>query len=365
VIRTLGSMGILLSGLVLIAASGCSGERSAEAPVGKVLPPPPGDIYLAAYPDFGGWEDEVSATRVTAFENLVGKPVAWAMFSNNWWQPDPGIRFPTEHVEAIRGTGAVPYIRMMPRNRNDLLPDPDYPMQAFADGVYDDDLRAWAAAAKATGIPLIVEFGTEMNGSWFPWNAMWNGAGTRDGYGDPERFDGPERFSDAYRRIIDLFNEEGVDNITWVFHVDANPDPDRPWNRMVDYYPGDDYIDWIGVSAYGPQEPGEQWRSFDEILAERWDEILAISPTGKPIAIAEWGVIDDPDTGDKAQWIADAFSALDPDGPYPQIAAISYWHENFDETNLRVDSSPGALAAYRTGIAPDRFITEMSIGGRP
>ena len=31
--------------------------------------------------------------------------------------------------------------------------------------------------------------------------------------------DGPERFRDAYRHIIDLFRKEGVKNITWCFHV--------------------------------------------------------------------------------------------------------------------------------------------------
>ncbi len=362
---TLLSLGALFTILALLAVSGCSDTGIGEGPDRIVTPPPPGKIYHAAYPDFGGWEDEVSASRVTAFSDLVGKPIAWAMFSNNWWQPDPGIRFPGEHVEMIHATGAVPYIRMMPRNRDELLPDPDYSMQAFVDGEFDDELRKWAAEAKKTGIPLIVEFGTEMNGSWFPWNAMWNGAGTRDGYGDPDLYDGPERFRDAYRHIIDIFNAEGSDNITWVFHVDANPDPVAPWNRMADYYPGDDYIDWIGVSVYGPQEPGEQWRSFDEILSTVWSEILTISTAGKPIAIAEWGVIDDAATGDKSTWIRDAFAVLGPDGPYPEIAAISYWHENFDETNLRVDSSPEALDAYRMGIASDRFITELSVGGRP
>ena len=55
--------------------------------------------------------------------------------------------------------------------------------------------------------------------------------------------------------IIDLFRALDVDNITWVFHIDAYNDPNTPWNQMAGYYPGDDYIDWIGVSAYGPAGP--------------------------------------------------------------------------------------------------------------
>ncbi len=324
----------------------------------KIQPPPDGHIYHAAYPDFGGWEDEVSTAKVGDYEDLVGKPLMWAMFSNNWWQSEPGIMFPSERVTALTDAGVVPYIRMMPRNEDEELPDPDYSMQAFIDGNFDDDLKAWAQEAKATGIPLMVEFGTEVNGSWFPWNATWNGAGTTDEYGDPAVADGAERFRDAYRGIIDLFKAEGVANITWVFHADAYNDPEDSWNAMGDYYPGDDYIDWIGISVYGPQEPGEGWWTFEDVLTDSWEEIMAISDSGKPIAIMEWGVIDKPDIGNKAQWISDAFSLLGPDGDYPEIAAISYWHENFDETNLRLDSSPEALAAYRAGIASDVFVSE-------
>ena len=38
--------------------------------------------------------------------------------------------------------------------------------------------------AAAQPFPMLVEFGTEMNGYWFPWNGKWNGAGATLGYGD-------------------------------------------------------------------------------------------------------------------------------------------------------------------------------------
>ena len=34
------------------------------------------------------------------------------------------------------------------------------------------NFRAWGRAAQTFGTPLIVEFGTEVNGSWFPWNGL-------------------------------------------------------------------------------------------------------------------------------------------------------------------------------------------------
>jgi len=335
----------------------------ADAQRRKLAPPPNGQIYHAAFPDFGGWEDEVSIERIEAFETLAGKPIAWAYFSNNWWRPSPGIQFPAVAVEAIYcEAGRLPFIRMMPRNELELLPDPDYTMQAFIDGTFDAELTQWALEAKAADIPLVVEFGTECNGSWFPWNARWNGWYHTTQYGDPGEYDGMERFRDAYRHIIDLFRSLEVDNITWVFHVDAYNDPDTAWNQMAGYYPGDDYIDWIGVSAYGPQEPGEGWWWFSDVLNDSWSEITSISAEGKPIAILEWGVIDYPEVGPKADWITDGFQSVLPGGAYhPQIKAMSYWHENFDGTNLRIDSSPEALAAYQSGVSNPALISQPTL----
>jgi hypothetical protein len=49
------------------------------------LLPPEGDkIYFGAFPDFGGPEDNVTAERIEKFNKLVGKPIKWAYFSNNW-----------------------------------------------------------------------------------------------------------------------------------------------------------------------------------------------------------------------------------------------------------------------------------------
>jgi beta-mannanase len=161
-------------------------------------------------------------------------------------------------------------------------------MQRIIDGEFDPELTQWAVKASATGYPLLVEFGTEVNGNWFPWNGEYNGGGRLDGYGNPSLADGPERFRDAYRHIIDICNENGTDNITWFFHVDAYSQPEEDWNRMENYYPGDAYIDWLGVSIYGPQVQGEDYRSFGEILNDIYPELSGLAD--KPIAVLEFAV---------------------------------------------------------------------------
>ena len=252
---------------------------------GKLLPPLEG-IYHAAFPDLGGTEDQVDTRSIHVFEHLVGKPLTWVYFSNNW---NGQIRFPMNEVAHINNMGRLPFIRMMPRNDfEESRPDPVYQLQRIIDGTFDDELEQWARDAAATGIPLLVEFGTEMNGDWFPWNGRYNGgAETRD-YGDPELPDGPERFRDAYRHIIEICDAQGADNITWFFHIDAYGAPEADWNQPRNYYPGDEYIDWLGVSVYGPQEPGEDYQTFDEILGDVYPVLRELAD--KPIAVLEFAV---------------------------------------------------------------------------
>ena len=252
---------------------------------GHLLPPDSG-IYHSAFPDFGGPEDQVTAQRIRAFEQLAGKEIVWAYFSNNWGDH---ILFPSGAIHTIHEAGRVPFIRLMARSDfEEGGPDERYTLQRILDGDFDDELTAWARDAAASGIPLLAEFGTEVNGDWFPWNGRYHGGGETTGYGDPALPDGPERFRDAYRHIITLCRENGADNITWFFHADAYSQPEEAWNNFENYYPGDDYIDWLGISVYGPQKKGETLQSFEEILTDIYYRITEMSD--KPLAVLEFGV---------------------------------------------------------------------------
>ena len=254
---------------------------------GKLLAPYSG-IYHSAFPDFGGTEDIVTADRINEFVDLAGKDIVWAYFSNNWTD---GINFPFQAVTTISSTGKIPFIRLMPRTSfEEYVADTLFSMQKIIDGDFDNELTQWAIDAANTGIPLLAEFGTEVNGSWFRWNGLYSGAGQTDGYGDPSVADGPERFRDAYRHIIDICRENGATNITWFFHLDADTEPVEAWNDFENYYPGDDYIDWIGVSVYGPQASDEDCQEFSETLDKVYQRMTKL--TDKPMAILEFGIIE-------------------------------------------------------------------------
>ena len=321
----------------------------------KLASPPEGKIYHAAFPYFGDTEEVVTTNVMADFEQLATKKITWAYFSDNWLK---GITFPKDNVETISKFGRVPFIRIMSRSNWDGgAVEPKYTMQRIIDGEYDVELNQWAVDAKNTKIPLLVEFGTEMNGNWFPWNAEFNGKDTKTDYGDPNIYDGMERFRDAYRHIIDICNKNKATNITWFYHINAEDSPAEEWNTKSGYYPGDNYIDWIGISVYGSQEPnGSYWPSFLKVMDDNWSGISSVSKTNKPIAILEWGVTESNTNGKKALWISNAFKTLLPGGKYnSKIKAISYWHSKY--ANLKLNSSSTSVTAYQDGVSDSTFIS--------
>jgi hypothetical protein len=330
------------------------------------LRPPDKGIYHGAFPNFGGTEDTVRAQNINDFERKIGKKIVWAMFSDNW--SAEGIEFPEKNVKIVHSLGIVPFIRMMPRidfRVGEL--DSKYTLQHIIDGSFDGELRKWASDAKRLKIPMVVEFGPEMNGNWFPWSGILNGAGKKDGYGDAKYVDGPERFKDAYRHIINLFKKQGVHNITWAFHTfppfEKNEDSElyKKWNNIKNYYPGDDYIDWIGLSVYGAVEQDSEWTSFTEILDNAYPVIAGIS-ADKPLAVFEFGVAEYPQLGNKSNWIKEALESLEA-GRYPRIKAISYWDEmwKYDSNDrvidLRINSSIESSKIYKDILNSSYFVS--------
>lgn len=338
----------------------CKKETNNTSLERTVLLPPASGMYHSCYPDFSDPEDSVNTPSIQHFENLAGKNATWIYFSNNWWN---GVRFPKSSCEIIRQLGRVPFIRLMPRSNQDgNAAEPFYTLQNIIDGNFDSDLLQWFRDAKTFGDPLLCEFGTEVNGEWFPWNGRWNGGGESNYYGSPALDDGPERFRDAYRHIVDLSRKVGANNITWFYHVNYDNWPVRPWNTMAAYYPGDDYVDWIGISVYGQQEPNdpEGWTEFTPLLDAAYSDFVNIAPS-KPKALLEFGVCEAPSSGNKALWISTALTNLK-NGRWPQIKAISWWNETWENadqsiSDLRIDSDTAALSAYRNGVASPAFVS--------
>jgi beta-mannanase len=83
---------------------------------------------------------------------------------------------------------------------------------------------------------------------------------------------------------------ERADNLQWVWHVNWLDEPEKEWNRFENYFPGEDYCDWVAVSAYGPTTPttpdGTESLAFK--MREAYPRLVKVAP-GKPIILAEFG----------------------------------------------------------------------------
>ena len=349
-----------------------SAQVVAPATCGKLLAPSSA-AYLGAFPDFNSpdgtfLEDFVRPSLITDFERLAGRTITWAYFSQYWFR---SLAFPRDEVLTIWRHGEIPFVRLLPDSAapygpppNETFPETTYSLQHIIEGRFDPQLRAWADAARETNIPILAEFGTEVNGVWVPWNGWWNGQGQLDGYGDPTYPDGPERFRDAYRHIVDLFRAEGATNVTWFFHAQTQRffPQDEWWNDVKYYYPGDDYVDWIGLSNYGPIDPNDpHFISFDDKLASSglYDTLTAISQ--RPLAIVEFAIVENA-RWDKAQWIKDAFQAVEQH--YPRIRGMSWWDAGLPgPQDMRINSSPAALDAFRGAAADPYFQARPQFSG--
>lgn len=339
---------------LLVGGKNSSLDAASSLTTSVISSPPEGQIYHAVYPGHEGGtgeEDDITSEDLTSYEENVGKSATWVYFSHNWYRDR---KFPVETASWIRDAGSVPFIRLMlrdsagqnRRNRN-------FTLKRILKGKFDEDLRAWAKDARDFDSPLIVEFGTEVNGEWFPWNGKWNGGREKKEYGDPTYPDGPERFRDAYRHIIDIMREESASNITWVFHVNNDDVPNKPWNRFEKYYPGDDYIDWIGVSVYGAQTPtDEEWLLFSDMMDEVYPRLELLS-TSKPIVVLEFGVTSGNPLGDQAEWAEDALTNLTA-LRWSRIIGFSWWNEAWQndddpdhDTDMRVQDNPDLADVFQ------------------
>lgn len=289
----------------------------------QIATPPQSKLYHGFY--WGGigsdthdpTEHDVTPADVARYEQAVGAKTAWIYFSDNWFE---SRKFPAEMCGWIRDLGKVPYVRLMLRSDVDQRhAEKRFALRKIIEGEFDVDLRAWARDAKAFGSPILIEWGTEPNGDWFAWNGKWNG-GAREG---------PARYIAAYRHIVDLMGAEGAGNLQWVWHVNWYDEPERKWNAFENYFPGENYCDWIALSAYGPTTPrmDEGTESFRFKIDEVYPRLTRLAPN-RPIIVAEFGSDLHNRHVDVVHWAKAALENLFSDR-WPAIIGFCWWNEGW------------------------------------
>lgn len=138
----------------------------------------------------------------------------------------------------------------------------DY-LNAIVNGKEDAYLQSFADSLRNYNGPVVLRFGHEMNGNWYPW-------GNR-----------PEDYIKAYRYIFNFFKKSGVGNVTWMWCTNAENVPTSPISQVSKFYPGDDVVDEIGIDGFNFGKGS--WRSFNDIFLPAYNFLQREYP--KPIEI--------------------------------------------------------------------------------
>ena len=335
--RRAGLPALLLAALVAAlpaTAAGTGGPAAAATttaatslrPAGKFAPA--GGVLLGAYVNLTGTRlsDADAMAGVASRETLLNHRMDVDNHYYSW-----GQSFPTPLEADDAAKGRIPLVSWAGTSLDGIL-----------SGSQDAYIDARAAAVKAYGSPVLLRWSWEMNGSWSVGGGYQNNT--------PGTTDGPAKYVAAWRRIHDRFAASGVTNVAWVWCPNGNDVPSDAWNHWTAYYPGDAYVDWVGVDAYnwGTYRTPDGWHSFATGISPVYSDYA----TRKPFIVAETASAED--GGDKGAWIVQM--QADIKAMYPALAAL-VWFDQFKETDWHVDSSPGSLTAYQALAADPYFRT--------
>jgi Glycosyl hydrolase family 26 len=277
------------------------------------------------------------------FEQTIGRKATWVYFSDNWFE---SRAFPEATCHWIRSLGKIPYVRLMLRSDLDQRhAEKLFSLANICAGRFDDDLKRWAECARTFHSPILIEWGTEPNGEWFAWNGKWNGGAA-----------GPARYVEAYRHIVDVMRAAGADNLQWIWHANWDDVPESRWNRLENYFPGENYCTWMAISAYGPLTPQtRELESFREEIDHIYPRLTNLAPH-KPIIVAEFGCDIHHRKVAAANWAGAALQDLF-SGRWPAIIGFCWWNESWENDDVVADNSdliilhdPALSAAFRDNL---------------
>jgi hypothetical protein len=279
---------------------------------------------------FGAYLPELAShpDRIETLAHAVGRS---PVLVNTYAQWDY-VPFDQELLEAIWQQGAVPMVTWEPLSYEGR----EFRLGAIQRGRFDPYIRESADAAREWGRPVFVRFAHEMNGDWYPWG---RGVEGNNSY----------RYRAVWRRVVEIFRNQGADNVKWVWSPNVNTGGELPFR---DLYPGDEWVDWVAIDGFNWALRGE-WNSITDIVDNTYEELTRL--TGRPLMIAETGSAED--GGDKAEWVS---SALEHEIPgLPRVRAVVWFDAIFGDVgasdggtlDARIDSSAESLRAFRSGIA--------------
>ncbi|MBM3458394.1 MAG: hypothetical protein FJX77_07670 [Armatimonadetes bacterium] len=292
------------------------------------------DVLLGAFIDRDErlrevFQDENSQTHrdPEEFAALVGKKHASLFCYLSYGRP-----FPLRWAQRLHRAGVIPHLAWEPRNLSQVQEDGF--LHTFADSVAN------------CGGPVFLRFAGEMNGAWTPY------------HGNPALY--REKF-----RLVSRVIRRRAPNAAMIWCVNNFPD-----SEIEKYYPGDEYVDWVGVNFYNVlYSDNDRARPADHLHpADLFQTVYRRYAARKPIAICEYAASHQAavDPRPRPQYAARRLSELYASLPrlFPHVKLVDWFncnnllHARPDRqlNNYSITDDPQILKAFRRAIAPDYFL---------
>ena len=245
---------------------------------------------------------------VARFERASGTRVGLVLDYSGWRQP-----FPAAAARSARRHGAALVVQMEPWGAS---------LSGLARGEYAGYLRTFARQVRSFGGPVVIGFGHEMNGPWYPW-----GSGRVP----------PRVFVAAWRRVVTAFRAVGADNVTWLWTVHHTADA----AQLRAYWPGSSFVTWVGIDGY--------YEFADDTFARVFGRAAAAvrTFTGKPILASEAAV--GPGAHDVPAKITNLFDGVRLDNFLGLVWFDVAQHDPPYHQDWRIVGHPADLAAFGRG----------------
>lgn len=255
------------------------------ATAGPVLAAPPGDLPFGVYDPDGLFADDTEVT----IEHLFMP-----------WQDVflPGLIDADEYA-LERGRSVLVTIEPWTWNRSERN-TAGHLLAGITSGSYDKYMASICAVLDIFESPVTIRWAQEMEdeSGQFIW-ANWD----------------PQAYVSAYRRMVDICRANAPE-LAYMWSP-------LGFDDLADYYPGDDYVDVVGLSVFGLQAwerdiLGRE-QTFVDVLAPRYEAAVVL---GKPIVVAELGYVGDSEY--VAQWDSDVRQIYP---QFPSLVAVLYFNQ--------------------------------------
>lgn len=219
-----------------------------------------------------------------------------------YWDYPQGV---DQAITKSQRQSQFPLLTIEPRHREGLLTA--NLLLDTSQGVYDQEILAVAQAIKKHAPQKIM----------FRWGHEMDLCGVYDW----STCVAPD-FISAYRHVVDLMRQQGVENVLYVWSPGGN-------SNAPEFYPGDDYVDYVAMTLLVAEDWDKLFnaappypQAFETAFVPRYNRLAQFQ---KPVFIAEMGISYSDPKINRTPWLTAAFLNLDTQR-YPLFCGWVYFN---------------------------------------